>query len=108
MPQARTLIIFSLIIASLMALWGWSEVGRYSDLYTKAETSRVAAEARAERIQRAVATVDKRNAELRHTLNESLRLNREWADGRTPPAVYDSLCARANCARVQPVPTPAD
>lgn len=108
MPAARTYLVFALIVASLMALWGWSEVGRYSDLYKNEIALREAAEATTKRIQNATSKVNKKNEDLRFSLDESLRLNREWSDRRTPAAVYDSLCARANCATVQPLSSPAD
>lgn len=108
MPSIRTTVVFALIVASLMALWGWSEVGRYSDLYKTEKTSRIAAQAALKRVQVITAKVDKKNDQLRFSLDESLRLNREWADRPVPPAVSDGLCARANCARVQPLSAPAD
>lgn len=108
MPSIRTVGVFALIVAVLMALWGWSEVGRYSDLYKTEKTSRIAAQAALKRVQIITAKVDKKNDQLRFSLDESLRLNREWADRPVPPAVYGSLCARANCAGVQPVSAPSD
>lgn len=108
MPSARTTIVFALIVASLMALWGWSEVGRYQGLYKTEKEQRVAAQAALLRVQVNVTKVNKKNETLRWAVDESLRLNREWADGRTPPAVRDSLCARANCATVQPLPSPGN
>lgn len=105
MPSIRTLVVGFAIVASLMALWGWSEVGRYSDLYTKAETSRVAAEARLSKVQSNLRTVSSNYA------SSELRLRSVLAatpDRRTPDPVYNELCRRANCAKPGAMPTPAD
>ena len=108
MPSIRTVGVFALIVAVLMALWGWSEVGRYSDLYKTSQTELAAAHERTARIQSITAKVEVKNAKLRLSLDEALRANRGWADVPVPPAVSDGLCARANCAGVQPVSAPSD
>lgn len=105
MPSIRTTVVFALIVAVLMALWGWSEVGRYSDLYKTEKTAREAAQAHLIRVQKATRAVEKKyattNAELRAALAAV-------PDRDTPSAVYTGLCRRANCAKPGAMPTPAD
>lgn len=108
MSRTTIILIASLLLSACMALWGWAEVSRYRGLYTDSQTALTQAQAQAKRIQLSVSKVNHRNAELRVSLDAALRSNRDWADVRIPDAVRDSLCARANCARLQPVPTPAD
>lgn len=108
MPKTIIALVVLLLLTSSAAFYGFREAGRYDGLYETEKGLRVAAEARLKRIQTNVPLVDKKNEELRYALDESLRLNREWADRPVPDSVSDSLCARANCARVQPLPSPAD
>lgn len=105
MPQARTVLVGALIVSSLMALWGWSEVSRYKDL-SESETRR------ADTAEAAVRTIrtSLRKVESNYATSE-LRLKQVLAavpDRATPVPVYNELCRRANCAKLDSLPTSAD
>lgn len=105
MPDIRTLIVGLAVVASLMALWGWSEVGRYQDLYKTAEAGRTAAVASLNTTRKSLRAVESKNA------TSELRLRQVLAalpDRRTPDPVYNELCRRANCAEPGPMPSPTD
>lgn len=105
MPNIRTVIVGLAIVASLMALWGWSEVGRYQGLYDTAEAGRVAAVDSLNKTRKSLRAVESKNA------TSELRLRQVLAtvpDRVTPDPVYNELCRRANCAKPGAMPTPAD
>lgn len=108
MLTSRLTAILAIALASLLALYFASETSRYRGLYETSQASLEQAQERTARIQRNTQKVDSQNAKLRFELDAALRKNPDWSDRDVPAAVYDSLCARANCASVQPMPTSTD
>lgn len=105
MPQARTVLVGAVIVSSLMALWGWSEVSRYKDL-SEAETTRAdAAEAAVRTIRTSLRKVESNYATSELRLKQVLGT---IPDRATPVPVYNELCRRANCTKLDSVSTPAD
>lgn len=109
MLTSRIAIILIAVLAfagvSLTALWGWSEKTRYADLYATETVAREAAEGRLSTVQSSLRRVESNYA------TSELRLRQVLAtvpDRGTPAAVYNELCARANCAKPSPMPAPAD
>jgi hypothetical protein len=105
MFTSRLALVLYLVVASLVAAWGWKEATRYDALYTEQFELREAAEARTAKIQSNLRTVSSNYATSELRLRDALRA---IPDRRTPDTVYNELCRRANCAKPGPMPTPAD
>lgn len=98
-------LIGAVLLTSALALWGWSEVG---DARKERDAANVAAAASAERlstIQSQLRSVKSAYATSELRLSQVLRA---YPDSRTPDPVYNELCARANCAKLDPLPSPSD
>lgn len=104
--MSRTIgLILALLLAVCMALWGWSEASAARGQLNDQIKLREAAEARLGKVQTNLRTVSANYA------TSELRLRRVLdtiPDRRTPDAVYNELCQRAKCAKLDAVPTPAD
>lgn len=92
-------------VVSLAAFWGWSERTRYMDLYDNEKVLREATESHLRDVQTNLRAIGSKYATSELRLRQVLEA---IPDRRTPPAVYNELCARTNCAKPSPVPTPAD
>lgn len=106
---ASTKVILALLAATLVSLWlafsGWSDANQYRTERDDAIALQVATQARLEGIQKTLRRVssDYATAELRlRAIHSTL------PDRPTDRRVYDLLCSRGNCAKVDPLPTPAD
>ena len=105
MFTSRLALILYLVVALLVAAWGWKEATRYDALYTKQFELREAAEARTAKIQSNLRVVESKNATSELRLRQVLST---VPDRRTPDPVYNELCRRATCAKPGSVPPPAD
>lgn len=105
MPKAILALIVALLLSVYAAFWGWSEASAARGVAKEQIELREAAEARLKRIQATVSALEKKNAESRTRLERTLR---DVPDRPTPRPVYDSLCARANCAKLDTVQSPSD
>lgn len=92
-------------VVSLAAFWGWSERTRYMDLYESEKVLREATESRLKGIQSDLRTIGSKYATSELRLRQVLEA---IPDRRTPPAVYNELCARANCAKLDPMQAPTN
>lgn len=105
MPKAIPILILTTLLGLLSALWGWSEVITARGLLNEQIELREAAEARITNMQKQLRKTksDYATAELR------LRaIHSTTPDRPTDRRVYGVLCSRGNCAKVEPMPTPAD
>lgn len=107
--SATTKVILALVAATLVSLWwavsSWSAMNVMRTERDEAIALQKATQARLEGIQKQMRKVssDYATAELRlHQLHSTL------PDRPTDRRVYQLLCERGNCAKVDPVPTPAD
>lgn len=105
--MSRTIIILGLLLAlvSTAAVWGWKEAIRVDGLYSNEIELRKAAEARTAVIQKSLRTVSSNYATSEQRLRVVLAAT---PDRPTAGPVYNELCRRANCAKLDPLPTPAD
>lgn len=98
-------LFMAFVVSALLALWGWSEVGTARKQRDDANTAAAVAQERLATVQTNLRRVksDYATSELR--LAQVLR---SYPDARTPDPVYNELCARANCAKLDPLSAPAD
>lgn len=105
MFTSRLALILYLVVAALVAAWGWSEASRYDRLLAEQTLLTEAAEKRTKAIQSNLRTVSSNYA------TSELRLRAVLSavpDRSTDRAVYNELCRRSNCAKPGAMPTPAD
>ncbi|ANH51109.1 hypothetical protein FDH02_gp33 [Pseudomonas phage VSW-3] len=103
MPKAIPILILSTLLGLVMALWGWGEASEARGLLKTETELRVAAEGRLSKVQSNLRTVESNNATTRLRLEQVLST---LPDRNTPPAVYNELCSRGKCAKVDSVSTP--
>lgn len=105
MFTSRLALVLYLVVAALVAAWGWTEASRYNRLLSEQSLLTQAAEERTARIQSTLRTVSSNYA------TSELRLRAVLSavpDRSTDRAVYNELCRRSNCAKPGAMPTPAD
>lgn len=104
MSKAIPILILTTLLGLVMALWGWSEVSTARGERNAAVAAQAAAEARTTAIQSTLRRVSSDYATSEHRLRVVLAAT---PDRGTPRAVYDELCRRAKCAKLDSMPTPA-
>ena len=105
MSRLTIALVGALLLSASLALWGWSEVGTAR---TERDTANDAARASLERLQAVQSNLRRVKSD---SATSELRLSQVLGtlpDARTPDAVYNELCARANCAKLDPLSAPAD
>jgi len=98
-------LFMAFVVSALLALWGWTEV---EDARKERDAANVSAAASLERL--AAVQTNLRRVKSDYATSE-LRLSQVLGtlpDARTPDPVYNELCARANCAKLDPLSAPAD
>lgn len=105
MSRTVIVLVLSLIGATCVALWGWSEASEARGQAKAAIAAQAAAEARLIHIQTNLRSVSRDYQTAREELS---RIHAEAPDRPTDPRVVNVLCKRGNCAKLDPVPTPAD
>lgn len=105
MSKTIIALVLSTLLASCVALWGWTEASTARGQVNDQIALRKAAEARTIKIQKSLRAVESKYAVSKTALEAALR---SVPDRPTDRAVYDSLCARGNCASVGALPSPAD
>jgi hypothetical protein len=105
MLASRIAVILALILATCAAVYGLSEASLARGLLQDQIKLTQAAEERTRKIQSNLRAVrsDYATSELR--LRAALATT---PDRGTPRPVYDELCRRAKCAKLDSMPTPAD
>lgn len=103
--RATLVLALTSLLGLCWGLWGWSEVGTARGQRDEAVALQKATQARLEGIQKQMRKVssDYATAELRLR-----QLHSTLPDRPTDRRVYQLLCERGNCAKVDPLPTPAD
>lgn len=103
--RQTVLLILALLVASCAALWGWTEAGAAKDALKEQIELRAAAEARLSKVQSSLRRVESNYATSELRLRQ---LHNTLTDRPTDRRVYNVLCERATCAKVEPMPTPTD
>lgn len=103
--RATLVLALTTLLGLCMALWGWSEVstarGVAADYKARMEASQarlVAVQTNLRKVSSDYATQELRLRQLHSTL----------PDRATDDGVRKLLCERGRCAKLDPVPTPAD
>lgn len=105
MLKAIIAMAVALLLAVSAALWQYDRAQEYKDKATSATAALVASETRLLRIQSTLRQVSSDYATTRLSLEQAHRV---LAPVATPPAVYNVLCQRGNCRKLDPVRTPGD
>lgn len=105
MSKTIPILILALLLSAAMAVWGWSEVSTARGERDAAVAAQAAAEARTTAIQSSLRRVSANYATSEQRLRVVLAAS---TDRATPRPVYDELCRRAKCAKLDSMPTPAD
>lgn len=105
MPKAIPILILTTLLGLVSAMWAWSEVSTARGERDTAIAAQGAAEARTKQIQSSLRRVSSDYATSEQRLRVVLSTT---PDRNTPRPVYDELCRRGNCAKLDSMPTPAD
>lgn len=105
MLKAVIALVVALLLAVSAALWQYDRAQEYKDKATDANTALLASQARLATLQTNLRKLEKANATRNRELDEA---NRGRDPVATPPAVYNVLCQRGNCRKLDPVRTPGD
>ena len=103
--RQTVLLILALIVAVCVALWGWTEAGEAKDALKEQIELRAAAEARLSKVQSSLRRVESNYATSELRLRQ---LHNTLTDRPTDRRVYNVLCERANCVKVESMPTSID
>lgn len=103
--RQTVLLILALVVASCVALWGWTEANEAKDALKEQIELREAAEARLSKVQSSLRRVESNYATSELRLRQ---LHNTIIDRPTDRRVYNVLCERATCAKVESMPTSAD
>ena len=105
MLKAIIALVIALILTACVAVSQWQDANQYKDQARTAIAAQTATQARLTAMQ---ATLRKVNSDY---ATQELRLRQIHAttpDRPTDSGVYNVLCERANCVKLDSVPTPAD
>lgn len=105
MSKAIPILILTTLLGLVSALWAWSEVSVARGQRDVAIDAQAAAEARTAKIQLTLRRVSSNYATSEQRLRMVLAT---LPDRGTPRPIYDELCRRGECAKLDPMPTPAD
>lgn len=105
MLKAVIALVVALLLAVSAALWQYDRAQEYKDSATAANTALAASQARLATLQSNLRKLEKANATRNRELDEA---NSGRDPVATPPAVYNVLCQRGNCRKLDPVRTPGD
>ena len=97
--------VLAAVCASILALCGWREAEGYRTLAQEQTRKLEDLEARMQRVHSNLQRVEANYA------TQELRLRQALAtvpDARTPDAVYNLLCERGRCLKLDPLPAPTD
>ena len=105
MLKAIIALVIALILTASVAVSQWQDANQYKDQARTATAAQVAAESRLIQMQAVLRKVNSDYA------TQELRLQQVHStltDRATDRGVYNVLCERANCVKLDSVPTPAD
>lgn len=105
MLKAVIALAVALLLAVSAAFWQFDRAQEYKGKAATANTALVAAQARLSNLQRDLRTVRSNYATSNQRLDAILRGSQPTA---TPLPVYNELCKRGNCAKLDPLQAPAD
>lgn len=105
MLKALVALAVALLLAVSAALWQYDRAQEYKDQATASNDALLASQARLATLQTNLRKLEKANA----TRNRELDRANDGIEPRpTNPAVYNVLCQRGNCVKLDPVRTPGD
>lgn len=105
MLKAMIAMAVALLLAVSAAFWQYDRAQGYKDKAETATIALAASQARLSNLQRDLRTVRSNYATSNQRLDAILRGSQPTA---TPVPVYNELCKRGNCVKLDPLQAPAD
>ena len=105
MLKAIIALVIALILTASVAVSQWQDANQYKDQARTAIAAQAATQARLTAMQ---ATLRKVNSDYATQELRLQQLHSTLTDRATDRGVYNVLCERGNCRKVEPMSTPGD